>query len=421
MRWKTAPFKVLRPIIATLSILGIGVWLLGRYGELEKADEWAAAYQSQDSVRIGQATPPGDRAFVQRAVHRSEELFPPDRDGASEDLSSALKLAPFRSHTWFHQARNELFAGRREHARAAMARADELDPWYPGQRLRAIQFWYLLGERDRAVTLARTMAEMGPRLRRDAARELVAMGLSPRETWQLVVDERVPAEEAGKLLLAMDLPDPGGIRELLTILDRGYLEDHVYRDDLFRRATDPFLADVLLDVWEHGHGPLEGISSLPFENPRLSMPPFRVGLPVGWQPPARRDVYTVSWIAPDLVVEREVGGLLRMELPQGSSSATWRFYRTFTPGVQPPTAAISVRVRSTGTVPSQGWLTIRTATGTVRSPSLQLAGEWKTLRASLPEDAAGFLDLVLDIRPLEAPSQSSLVVDLGDLSVESVP
>lgn len=391
---------------------------MGRLVDLGHHQQWQDGVASTDPTPMEEVAPLGEGAFLRRAVHRSEEMFPPDRLGAREDLAGALAASPLRSQTWFHHARNELFSGRREYATAAISRADALDPWYPGQRLRSIQFWYLLGERDRAVDLAARMADMGPRQRRDAARELIVMGIEPTEVWSLIVDERLPAGEAGKLLLAMGAVDASGMRTLVGNLQPEYLDDDVYRGDIFRRASNPYLPEILVHVWNHGHGPLLGLPAVPLENPALDTPPFRVGLPVGWQPPPTRDVYTVSWITPELTAGIS-GGLLRVELPPGATSATWNFYRTLlTEEISEP-KFFTLRVRSESM--SQVWLTIRSAAGTVRFSAIRLAGEWETLVVPIPEGTAGFVDLVLDIRPPSESGRQATIVEVGELGVGISP
>lgn len=387
-----------RLILASFLLVLTGLWvglLWVREGELGR---WREVRRGgSEAIAAHEGAAPTAAARVERAVVLSEGMFPPRRGEALADLEAALGAAPLRSQTWFHVARNRLFAGEGGAARAAMARADSLDPWYPGQRLRAVQFWVLAGEPDRAGAVARSLAALGPRHQRAIARELPSMGFSPREAWQLALTETTGPAEGGRILLALEIDDAAVLEALAGGLPPHWYDDEEFPRLLFRKASNPFSAATLRRAWEAGHGPLSGSANLPLENPNLDSPPFRPGIAAGWLPPPAGARYLAAWSGLPAAGAPQGTGVLRLELPPAEGGAGWRLLRTVTAGVGEGERLV-LRIRREGARPARAWLTVRLAGESVRSQAVDLDDVWQDLSIAPPAGRAGFVDLVLDIR-----------------------
>lgn len=405
-----------RTVPAVLSLFLIGLWVAALWEREGAARQWREVRGGgNDSVADSAFRPPNAAARVERAVVLSEGVFPPRREEALAELEAALTTAPMESRTWFLAARNHLFEGRGAEARAAMARSDALDPWYPGQRIRAVQFWTLLGDRERAAGVARSVSGLGPRHRAAMAGELLSMGFGLEEAWDLVITEDTLPAHGGRVLLAMEVEDAGALAALMEALPAHWYDDGDFRTLAFRRASRPLLPGVLRRLWEAGHGPLGGSETIPLENPSLDKPPFRPGLPLGWMAAPLRAGFQASWSDLPAAGAPEGSGVIRVEIPAGENSANWRILRTITAETE-GAGRLFLNIRRLVGRNCSAWITARRRGESARSPAVELTEEWTRVALELPPGPPGFLDITLDLRA--GAGRAPVVVLVGGAGVE---
>ncbi len=216
----------------------------------------------------------------------ADEVFPPDHERALQFLIRTVRADPQSSTVWFSIAREQLLLGRRVEARAALMRSDALDPHYPKHRFGAIQLWSLLGERDRAISLAQRFNELGGRFSIESGRQLKRIGMSPAEIFDALEFERETADRQVALLKEIQTGDREQMSASLEKIDVKTIGDTATRSAMARLASWPVAYEKALEVWRAESPELLLVGGkLPADNLTLRQPPFAKDFYFGWQLP----------------------------------------------------------------------------------------------------------------------------------------
>lgn len=342
--------------------------------------------------------PTTSAALLTRARARSDNAFPPDREGALADLSRALEVEPLRSGTWILLARQQLFLGRTDEGRAALEFSDSLDPWFPRQRLRSAQLWTLLGERDRATSMVQSIASLGEQHRLAAARRLMEMAYPAADVYTMVGGESLPAGECVALLAAIQPANIADARALFGMLNTAHLEDAAYRRGFLARAIDPYLHGEVVRAWSAEENIESGSAAgIVYTNGMLAQPPFAGDFPLGWQRAADRASFTVAWAAPGIVADAEEGSL-RITFPQAlrekQTGFSYRAYRFPSSGVE--AYRVGMRVRSNLESGTRAWLAVWVNGESVRGRAVSLSNAWTEIDVAIKDGTApGIVDVFL--------------------------
>ncbi len=391
-----------RAIVAGLLCLGAILWAAGLIRQDNARRQFEAVRrQGEAAVLSAVDIPTTAEALRLRAQFREEKLFPADRAGAIADLRDALLIEPMRSGLWFLLSRNLLFTGDSSGARVALSRADELDPRYPRQRLRAIQLWSLLGERQKVEDLARDVSGLGQIYRLDAARQLVEMGLPVDRVYELVQSTELSPVERGELLERLRSRDRPALGRVFDAIPPAAWDTPDFRLAALARASDPLLYDVARRAWEaEGIELLDRADVIVYTNPDLAAPPFSSALALGWLPFAPRGGESGSWSAPGLLHDDPHGVMaIRFAPPlrEREVNLRYRFLRLPYRSAEP--LLFRVRVRPTHPGQTSGWLLAAAGETATRGRSVDLAEGWQELAVMLPPVAEPtMLEITLDAR-----------------------
>lgn len=264
-----------------------------------------------------------DDVLVLEATARwaADRATPPQSGMAREALARALALAPLRSRLWIMLGRVQLFDGRGDQARAALAFSDTLDPAFPSERLRAARYWALLGEEDRALALARDAASLDDAGVVEAARALRLMGLSPRAAFDAVYRDGIHPGRFKDLVEALASTDPDAMQALWAGLPDSALDVPDAPRVVVQAALDPLAAGAVLRAWSRATGLAPDGQEPYLPNAGLRTNPFDSSLPVGWILP-RGGAWDgrIRW---ESGTEGE-GGALRVEPPLARGDSNLR-------------------------------------------------------------------------------------------------
>lgn len=381
----------------------IAWWAWRQVDEQRALDRWVATRRDGNLATI-QATEVPDLAesHVERAQIRISRSFPPAREGARADLVRALHLLPMRSGIWFQVSQNDLFSSRLQDGREALRRSDELDPFFPAQRLRSIQLWSLLGERDRAVALARSVVSLGFEYRREAARELTLMGIDPVAIFDMVWDDELTPVQIGELIVEISTADDKKLDVIFARLADPVLDDKDFRSLALERASRPLAYNIVRELWRRDSpGVMDVGEGVALQNLDLRDPPFRGSLPLGWQQFPLRGVRGGSWVEPEMAGQ-DGAGAIRIMFPEatvGQKTVPLRylFYRFPWRGAEP--ATVTVAVKSSATEGVLLWMTGRVGDDGLRGGAKVVGRDWTDLQMKLPpRTSAAMVELYIDGR-----------------------
>ncbi|MEO8376326.1 MAG: hypothetical protein ABI579_01535 [Candidatus Sumerlaeota bacterium] len=415
--------KAARVLIAALLCLGIIVWCRLQLLQQQAVERWddvktdgAAASLSFDQL------PPLKSAFQDRASIRLNSTFPPDRDGVRADLQQAISRAPLSSDLWFTYAQNELFAGNVSAGRSALLRSDELDPFFPGQLLRSIQLWSLLGEQERAIAIARNVASLGFQYRLRSADELSQMGVSPREIFEMISTNDLSPVQTGNLLNAIRTNSKEQLIQIFDGIPQKTFDDAGFRLLALQRATNPLLPGVIERIWRAESPGAQWLDGCLVENIDLQKSPFKTEFPLGWQQIPAQGNGGGAWVAPDAGNDQRASiriAFSRVDWGKdGPVSITFPFYQLPWDGHAGLNVYTSIR-SSGGT--GNAWLTTITRKHRLQSESIKTSETPQRLSLYIPRSAdPEILTISLNARAIgQAPdSQTTLFMDGFSIEAE---
>lgn len=278
-----------RLAIAAAAAALLAAWGASRVASAGRAGQWRAVLGDEGPAAAETLGPPPASADMQRlARYRVDSRMPPDYDGAESLIADALRRAPLRSSLWIDLARIRLFRGDADGARVALARADALDPGWPAQRLESSRLWFLLGDDQRGMELAASVADWDDESLVDAVESLCQSGFSPAEAWTRLAAQRSPSEAAlAKLLGRLHSRDDAAMAALWRVLPQASIAaDPSLRSAAANIFADPLVPQALESLWRtRADGQLAAILDSPrvlAENPRLTSDPRRWMRKIDW-------------------------------------------------------------------------------------------------------------------------------------------
>lgn len=388
---RVPPLLPLGSVCAALAVAW-GGWQFARAvensrWERAKADGPEAAY----ALPL-EKTPESSDVRLLRGRFVSTDIFPADHPAAVGEFTRAVQLDPLSSLAWYELAKEEVLVNRPAEARAALERSDQLDPYYPRQRFGAIQLWATLGERERAITLARKIAGLGGEFRDTAAKKLLSLPMSPAEIHETLDFGSLQGMELADALVAVRAEDPERMAELWKRVDRARLTGNGGAlKKAIRIATDPFVYDAVVSVWKSQNSFLEFTKeNYPVDNPNLARVPTLEAFPLGWQPlPGLPPDQLVRWVAPvegDLFPKGFIQFTFTADRPE--DTLRWTFYRFPVPVMTG--MDIEVDVRQIPSVSSTCSIQVMIGEEQVASAATSWAEEgWQALKLKVPPRVKG--------------------------------
>ena len=355
----TQPRKTSRVLFAALFSAGGAVVLAGWAWLQYQQARHVAVYQeasAPERVELLEEVgpPPNATATLQVARTLGRDVFPADHQRALDLARLAATQDPLRSTVWLEVAREQLYLGNEDEARAALSRSDELDPRYPRQRLQAVRLWGILGEPERGLEIARRVALLGSQFRDDAGIEALASGYTIDEALAVVRFEEMDDEQLRRFLRSLHGELPAYSPVVWGRLSPERLKSPGLRLALGRMAMKPLQPEYLADLWA-----LEGATPDPatgwlLQNPGLDQPPYSTSFPLGWLLPDERNRYRILWQEPTL--DRE--GHIRIDLPiSGRLNLNYHAYRLLQPAGE--SARLTVNFQSAPPRPARLALNVR--------------------------------------------------------------
>lgn len=321
-----------KPLTLMFAVL-IMAWAFWQVQAAGRIEAWHEGFRQSGTIAIEKpsSVPSESLALLQATSFAAENVFPPNRLMLNEFFRRQVALAPMESGTWLNIARQRIMEGRIPQARAALNYADTLNPAYPSERLDAVQHWALIGERDRARSIALRIARLDFAGRLEAGDALVTAGFKPVEVFEQLDDDQLAPFERANLAVHLMTGDPSLNRELFDFLPDKVLDDPEARAKLIRPLTYPMLPDAASEVWRRqaGGSPEGGL----LHNGTLQKNPFEPGFYLGWQLKHLAASLTPRWIEPARAGEN---GILVLESPSYDSGGTAFLYRLVVPANTPP-------------------------------------------------------------------------------------
>lgn len=374
------------------------LWMSIQVRSARELEAWRDVERRGPRAVLSGEIPDIASALLARARARTENAFPPDREGAIADLNRALEGEPLRSGTWILLARQQLFLGRADEGRAALEFSDSLDPWFPRQRLRSAQLWTLLGERERATDLARSVASLGESHRLDAARRLMEMAYPAGDVYTMVGGDELDAEGSAALMAAIEPANVADARGLFAGLNPKHLDDPSYRAAYLARALNPYLHEEVVRAWmAEEEVKRASAAGIVYTNEELDRGAFAGDFPLGWQRAPERASFGAAWAAAGIVGDA-AGGALRITFPQAlreeQTGFNYRIYRFPTTGGEP--FRVVMRVRSNLESGTRAWLALRVSGESLRGQPVPLTSEWQEVVIIADQlEGEGIVDLFL--------------------------
>ncbi|CAN5274519.1 hypothetical protein BH09SUM1_BH09SUM1_05520 [soil metagenome] len=406
-----------RKFIASAGCAVLLAWGTSQFMSAVALRRWADA-----DIATRLAIPEGNLSSQQltdRAAARMEAVFPPDWKGAEQDATAAVRRDPFRSQNWMVLARAQIFSGSPEAARQSISRADELDPWYPLQRLHSAQLWSLLGEDARAEDLAKSVAAMGKNNREQAAAELVKLGLGAQRVFDVVRSKDDTPNEVADLLAQLPATEPAALHAIYVSLPAEWKTDPEFRGALFTRASNPFDYEVIRDLLIADGRDVVESGTVAIIDGTLLTPPFASGLRAGWMPAPAKLSAQVAWLTPQ-VTPTGNHGLVRLSFGRpragGAPAARYPFYRF--PAKKGPGVIVTLTLRSPNARVVQTMIDSRRGTVVSRSERVDVSSDPTDVTltiSNIVED--GFQEINIDVRA-QSDGEGDASLLLGPLRIE---
>ena len=340
-----------------------------------------------------EAAPPRTSVLSDAAAFFSREIMPPDRTRARQLVLLALPLSPMASPLWLALAEQDIFLGRHNEARAALQHADSLDPSYPDQRLAAVQLWTLLGDRERALALARQIGNLDSAGRDEAAQALLRAGFPGDEIMRELELERLGPVELTGVLNVLATTGPEKQRAMLARLPETTLNDEAFRQSAAQAFSNPPDPAIVRKLWQRQSPTLQPYSvagaEIMADNLLLATSPLTDNFWFGWQTLPESSGADAVWL-PDTQTPEDFPEV-RIDFSSGyerdSRSFHWTFYRLPAPPLTEP-LVIEVPFRSVPPEFSRCRLSVRNRTETFPGPQYDSATqEWGKLQTIVPPSA----------------------------------
>lgn len=389
---------------------------------------WERGLQEQGPAFLLEVEPnriPREAAAYRQLAHSlGTELVPPQREEALGHLRQAIARDPQRADLWILASRLLFFTGRRDEARVALARSDAMNPSFPLQRLRAVQMWEMMGERDRAVGIALRVAALDNEGKREAAEALRLLGHSPVDAFVAVGG---PDMEPGPMLRVLEVLRSTRASSMEALLLA--VPDEAWRDAEFARraarwAEDPVLPAVARKLWALAEPDLVDLPlgpegpELPLANIDLARDPFaRPGGSFGWQRPEALRRVDWRWIPLEGGPDDPKGAIEFKFLAHSADpgrAVSWQVHRSPAPAL-PQGLVVRARVQAEPARRSEFRLRVAAAGVAAHSPFASTGTDgWQEIVAVLPPtQEPGILVLSLERRWRGSSSVENAAVRLG--------
>lgn len=354
-----SPFLYLRLLVGLVAVAASALWAhstwtrtrnLGAF--LEYEDREYELYELMKAQGEDLKVPDAAEPKLLMASMHGVIFFPPDDAQAAIWAARALHNRPLESQLWVILATHLFFSGQEAQARTALARADELDPNYPLQRLGAIRLWTLMGERSRAGILAAQIARLGHRERADAARELMRAGWPRAEIFTRLEGGSLSDGEMIELLDLLKIDNQAQCRELLMAIPPERLrQSRPLRVVASRHAVDARLLDQIERVWRLERPDAPDVPRFPPDFQSFELAFSQTPLAVGWQgPPKENWVILRNRVADEPGLAGQTGSqfpaliIQYRDTPDESRRhSRWPFYRMPLPADEELTLTVRVR------------------------------------------------------------------------------
>lgn len=354
-------------------------------------------------------------------------VFPPDTRTARKTMESWLPKDSWNSALWIQLARTQFFTGEPGKARVSLERSDELDPLFPRERIESIQLWVLLGEGDRAVSVAKSIADFGGTFLRDSAEALLLSGLMPPD--EIFVALGGPDMDSRQILELLAAVPPATPSQLQTIYNQ--LPSQALQDQDFHRAFAPFTEidggeSIARELWRLHDENLAEVETCPsgllISNADLNRDPFVESFHYGWQSPARWQRFDAFWLDSE---GPDQAGIVRMDftrLRENDRRVRWPFYRLVFPKTDTP-IEMSFTVRTSPSTKSECKVILQINGDDVYHSNLTdpESGEWQSLRVIVPpQEHEHFAELIFERHVLGSVYNAATIL-LGGWKVDCQP
>jgi len=345
--------RAIAAVSLVISALLLSAWTVSQHRTASRQDAYVDS-DDKDLLAISKefGEPLDPRRGMKLAYNMARDYFPVDYAAALSVAEGAILSDPLYSVTWNEVSRSQLYLGNSEEARAALARADELDPRFPVGRLLGVRLWYLLGEEERGKDLARRIAALGPDHRADVGVEMISSGYSVAEAFEIIKFNQLPLQWALWFLQKVKAEIPSFIPLVAQELDPSVLRNPEFRTGLATLAMAPPDYGLLAQLWKlEGAVEVSEESGLLIQNPDLRGAPFASTFPLGWQPSGDANVDRIVWRRP----QSRQPGSIRIDLSgDGNRGLSYGVYRF----LQPPQEAAVVSFRVAVETPEPGLIAL---------------------------------------------------------------
>lgn len=310
-----------------IAALAIWAWRNERSRE-----EWRSREADPESlVATADAPFPTGSIAMVRARFLLQSAFPPRPREAKQAIARAIELDPLNSSYWQELAEAHILLGEDEEARAALLRSDELDPNFPAQRLNSIRLWQILGEEERSRVLAVHVGLLGDQFLKGALREMVGLGYSFSEVWDLFASHEGFAGKEAELVYAMRevALSPALAKELnrlIAALPDSVLSDPRHQDELWKFIQKPMVFEAAARFWRLADFAVVDRGGVLVSNAGLEGDPLkRPGGRFGWGWPKESFSVDLAWRE---AVQGRSGVMAVTFSPEKQKAESWRFYTT---------------------------------------------------------------------------------------------
>jgi tetratricopeptide (TPR) repeat protein len=354
------------------------------------------------------------------------EIIPPNYAHASASLGGALVHFGGHSQLWIRLARIRLFQGEPEQSRAALERAERLDPFLPAARLESISLWYLLGEPERAERLAREIGDLDLTLFLQAAEHLRFTGNAPEEIYRILGGRDIPVEQLRRLLPLLRSRNAASTARLVRALEPTHLEDAEIVRSAAKFASDPLEPESLSLLWrqrdpgvaQHHRIPNMLVPSLPLASGGLPITDFALG----WGSPVDTQGVELAYFdrPKDIDTTATVALRLRFDdeaLRPSKDGFRWQVLSLLVPPKADPIVVVSVQNEAPELSEASVRLTAPNLNLSV--PLERLRSDWQTFRLQVrPADFWRVARLQVNRQPSSRVASSSARLNIAIESIE---
>jgi len=418
--------RVIRAAVVTPVIGALLYWIAVQYLSTASLALWREDVLRDEETRQDrylreplEMIPSDPSHLVDYGTFWSDEAFPQDYDLAKQAATKAILAAPMHSEAWLLLARVLFFERSKEAATLALSRSDSLSPVYTFERFASLELHELLGDRERVLSVARSIARTHPANAAKTAELLRSIGVPPAEAFDALEVADHDSEAIARVLESLATTDAGQMTALLAkVPEQKLASDPVLARACLRLAVAASAYDSLLPLWSALTGqdpePVPGGSGLTMVDPGMQQDPSAKRSPLGWQLRDEERRWRAAWRP----------GVLRLEYLSALNEDD-RISRTTLlqapVGKMPPTRW-SIRINSNEPLRSRVSLSVRANGESHESPMTSLSTEGATtVSVDVPAiDGATMVSVTL-VRSREGSArQAGVLVEVSDLNVALV-